>query len=230
METTFTGEPANSSHRGASIMLLFEPVRVFLQTRGLLQQARSAAGHGGQWSLPRLSRRRVSAAKRGRERASGLWAWCPIRLRKCRTGPPDRGREIQLPETGFRPSPRRSSAESKAEGRSAFRVWKCRPGRHFQSRKQKVAPLFEFGNAVLADPESFGHAYLRELARAPEFLQGHFLGDELGRAGRHLLATGRAELLPDAFEVGHGQLLPFPFLLPFHFCQMRVQARIGLVE
>src|ERR1039458_7334843 len=124
-----TVHPANASHRGASIMLLFEPVRVFLQTRGLLQQARSAAGHGGQWSLPRLSRRRVSAAKRGRERASGLWAWCPIRLRKCRTGPPDRGREIQLPETGFRPSPRRSSAESKAEGRSAFRVWKCRPGR-----------------------------------------------------------------------------------------------------
>jgi hypothetical protein len=61
-----------------------------------------------------------------------------------------------------------------------------------QSRKQKVAPFFEFGNAVLADPESFGHPYVSELARTPETLQGHFLGDELGHARFYFLATGWA--------------------------------------
>jgi len=58
-----------------------------------------------------------------------------------------------------------------------------------QSRKQKVAPFFEFGNAVLADPESLGHPYLSELARAPQVLQRHFLGDELGRARLYLRAA-----------------------------------------
>src|SRR5258708_3108481 len=61
-----------------------------------------------------------------------------------------------------------------------------------ESGNQQIGAFFELGNAILADAQSLGHAYLRELARAPEFLQGHFLGDELSRAGLHLLATGRA--------------------------------------
>jgi len=37
----------------------------------------------------------------------------------------------------------------------------------------------------VADAWRFGHAHLRKFARAPEFLQGHFLGDELSRAKQY---------------------------------------------
>jgi len=61
-----------------------------------------------------------------------------------------------------------------------------------QSGNHQVGAFFEFGNTVLPDAEFLGHAYLRELAGATKFLQGHFLGDELNGACRHFLAAGRA--------------------------------------
>jgi len=77
-----------------------------------------------------------------------------------------------------------------------FRDKRQRPTHRFNGLPQRgnhqVRAFFELGNAVLPDAELLGHADLRELACAPEFLQRHFLRDELGRAGLNLLATGRA--------------------------------------
>ena len=61
--------------------------------------------------------------------------------------------------------------------------------------QQEIAPLFEARNTVLGDPERLGHLYLRELARVPQFAQGHFLADQLSGAGLDPLALGRAQFL-----------------------------------
>jgi len=115
-------------------------------------------------------------------------AWAPVPLRKCRTERPDSGREIQPPETAFRPGLRRPSAEWKSLDRRAFQAW----------------------NATLPDAEFLGPANLGEPARPPEFLQSRFLGDRLGRAGGHPLTTGRAQFPPDPLQICHGRHLPFP--------------------
>ena len=48
-----------------------------------------------------------------------------------------------------------------------------------------------WGNPVLGDAEGLGHTYLRELASLPQFLQGHFLGNESGGTSFNLLAALR---------------------------------------
>src|SRR6476661_6620978 len=53
--------------------------------------------------------------------------------------------------------------------------------------EQQIAALFKARNAVLRDPESFGHPDLRELARLPQLAQGHLLGDQLSSARLDLL-------------------------------------------
>ena len=50
-----------------------------------------------------------------------------------------------------------------------------------KSGKHQIGAFFKFGNAVPPDAEFFGHANLRARARL-SFLQGHFLGDQLGCA------------------------------------------------
>ena len=65
-------------------------------------------------------------AKRGRERACARGL--SVHLQRCRRARQDCGREIQLPTTGGRPGPRRSSAALTAEGRTFFPVWRYRPG------------------------------------------------------------------------------------------------------
>ena len=64
-----------------------------------------------------------------------------------------------------------------------------------ESGQQEIAPLFKARNTVLGDPERLGHLYLRELARVPQFAQGHFLGNQLSRAGLDLLALRWAQFL-----------------------------------
>ena len=71
-----------------------------------------------------------------------------------------------------------------------------------QSGNHQIGALFKLGNTVLPDSEFLGHANLSEPADVAKFLQSHFLGDELNRASRHLLAPGGAELLSYLFQVG----------------------------
>ena len=87
----------------------------------------------------------------------------------------------------------------KENGRRAvreFRDKRQRPAHRFnglpQSGNHQVRAFFELGHTVLPDAELLGHTDLREFACAPEFLQRHFLRDELGRTGLNLLVTDRA--------------------------------------
>ena len=58
-----------------------------------------------------------------------------------------------------------------------------------QRREQKIAPLLEPGDAVLADAKLGRDARLGELPRLAQLAQGHFLGDELGRPLLDLAAS-----------------------------------------
>src|SRR5437660_618903 len=71
---------------------------------------------------------RRKVAMRERDGASE-WTWGPAPLRQCRIRQPAHDRGIQPPETGFRPSLQRSSAEWKSSDRRVSRAWKHHPGR-----------------------------------------------------------------------------------------------------
>src|ERR1035441_1094862 len=107
METTFTGEPANSSHRGASVMLLFEPVSVFLQTRG-----RSVAHRGRPRSW------RVAASRLRRRRVFRGYAWARTCFRP--VGLPDSIPEMPDRTTGSRSG--NSATRDRLPPRTALRT------------------------------------------------------------------------------------------------------------
>src|ERR1039457_4940786 len=71
-----------------------------------------------------------------------------------------------------------------------------------QRGEQQIATLFKPRDTVLGDPESLGHADLRELARVPQLAQGHFLGDQRGGAGLDLLALRGAQFRNYVVHVG----------------------------
>src|ERR1700730_15639692 len=78
--------------------------------------------------------------------------------------------------------------------------------------QQEIAPPFEARNTVLGDPERLGHLYLRELARVPQFAQGHFLSNQLCGAGLDLLALGGAQFLHFVLQRDWHSYVPFFFV------------------
>ena len=64
-------------------------------------------------------------------------------------------------------------------------------------------------DTILRDPKLLGLSNLRELARVPQFKQGHLLSDQRSGASLHVLPLERAQLLNFVVDIrSHGY--PFP--------------------
>jgi hypothetical protein len=73
-----------------------------------------------------------------------------------------------------------------------------------QGREQQIAPLLESRDAILSDAERFRQPHLGEFAGLPEFLQGHFFGNQGGSAGLDLLAARGTDTFHFLFQGLHG--------------------------